>query len=293
MIPGDMMASERETVILTGNDALALDRFLLPRAESSLVLLANARAAGLDYRGMALQGTYAAYRTRDGITGVAAHYWNGMVILQAPENAGELLRAVLAASGRACTGIAGPGEQVQEVLPAILATAPRPAMNSRDTLFSLDLDDLITPGTLQRGDPACRHPRGDELSDVAAMRIASLQEHLTGDTDASGLAGTGDLVRTQQDAGNLWVLESGGRIVATAAFSAAIPGVVQLGGVYTIPGYRNRGYGRAVVAGSLLEAKTRGVRKAILFTGTEMHAAQRMYRALGFRPIGEYGLVIF
>jgi len=69
--------------------------------------------------------------------------------------------------------------------------------------------------------------------------------------------------------------------------------MVQVGGVYTLPKCRNRGYGRTVVAGSLLDAKAGGVKKAILFTGMNMEAAQRMYQALGFRPIGDYGLVIF
>lgn len=69
--------------------------------------------------------------------------------------------------------------------------------------------------------------------------------------------------------------------------------MVQVGGVYTPPEFRNQGYARSVVAGSLLEAREKGVGRAILFTGTEMNAAKRCYESLGFTPAGDYGLVIF
>jgi predicted GNAT family acetyltransferase len=89
-----------------------------------------------------------------------------------------------------------------------------------------------------------------------------------------------------------WVLEADGRIVATTAVNAGVLEMVQVGGVYTLPGCRNRGYARSVVAGSLLELRDRGVKKAILFTGEDMPAARASCAALGFVPIGDYGLVI-
>jgi uncharacterized protein len=282
-----------DPVILCQNHADMLNRFLISRAESSLVLLSNARQGGLEDHGGIFQGTYGAYQRDGAITGVAAHYWNGMVFLQAPENPPGLFHAVLTASGRECTGIAGPYDQVQQVLPGLVKKNCHPAMNGRETLFSLILDDLVIPGLLQTGGVICRHPADDELPAMINLRIAFMQEHLGTEMRTSHNAEARGLVTCQQQADNLWVLENTGKIVATAAFSAATPEVVQLGGVYAIPKYRSRGYGRAVVAGSLIEAITRGVEKAILFTGTDMVAAQKMYRILGFRPIGEFGLVIF
>ncbi len=55
---------------------------------------------------------------------------------------------------------------------------------------------------------------------------------------------------------------------------------------------RRRGYGRCVVAASLLDARAQGVEKAILFTGESNLAAQRAYTALGFRHIGDYRLLL-
>jgi ribosomal protein S18 acetylase RimI-like enzyme len=270
-----------------------LDRFLIPRATGSLVLLSNSRLGGLEDHGRIFQGTYAAYRDGDEITGVAAHYWNGMVFFQAPENASRLFDAVVAATGRECTGIAGPYGQVQGVLPGLLKKKGYPAMDSRDTLYSLNLDALAVPDLLKRSDVTCRHPADDEIPAMIDLRIAFMKELMGPDMRASREDEARETVRYQQQTNNHWILETAGKIVATTAISAGTPEVVQIGGVYTIPGYRNRGYGRAVVAGSLLDARTRNVKKAILFTGTDMPAAQKMYRALGFRQIGEYGLVIY
>jgi len=282
-----------DPVILSKDHAGTLNRFLMPKAESSLVLLSNAILGGLEFRGEIFQGTYAAYLEDDAITGVAAHYWNGMVFFQAPENPAGLFHAVVSASCRECTGIAGPYEQVQRVLPGILKENRLPAMNSRDILFSLNLDRLAIPDLLQRGDVTCRCPADDEIPAMIDLRIAFMRELTGPDTRASLEDEAGEIVRYQQQTNNHWVLETGRKIVATSAISAGIPELVQIGGVYTRPEYRNRGFGRAVVAGSLLHAGARGIRKAILFTGTDMPAAQKVYTALGFRPVGEYGLVIF
>lgn len=287
------MPENMNSIILDRDHADMLDRFLLPRAENSLILLSNSRAAGLVDRGAILQGTYAAFIADGEITGVAAHYWNGMIFLQAPDDPFALVSAALAASGRECTGITGPYEQVQNVLRGFLKTRPHPSFNSRDLLLSLDLDTLITPELLHGGGMTCRKPSDDEVPALVAMRIAFMQEHLGRALPPAMEREARNLVAWQQQTGNHWILETGGTIVATTAVSTGINGMVQVGGVFTLPEFRNRGFGRAVVAGSLLSLREHGVKRAILFTGQDMPAARRIYAALGFRQIGEYGLVIF
>jgi len=93
--------------------------------------------------------------------------------------------------------------------------------------------------------------------------------------------------------GDVEDLESAeGELLACTGFNASLPDMVQVGGVYTPPGSRCRGYARAAVAGSLLLAREAGVSRAILFTGENNHA-QRPYRALGFEETGDYGLILF
>ena len=87
------------------------------------------------------------------------------------------------------------------------------------------------------------------------------------------------------------MLEVSGAPVAYQQFNAMLPDVVQVGGVWTPPALRGRGYARAVVAGSLLAARGDGVRRAVLFTGDENVPARRAYAALGFERVGDWGLL--
>jgi predicted GNAT family acetyltransferase len=84
-----------------------------------------------------------------------------------------------------------------------------------------------------------------------------------------------------------------GALVAYAGYNATTPRCVQIGGVWTPPPLRRRGYARAAVAGALVAARDRGVARSILFTGVENRAAQSAYTALGYERVGDYGLVLF
>jgi len=65
---------------------------------------------------------------------------------------------------------------------------------------------------------------------------------------------------------------------------------VQLGGIYTPPALRGRGFARCAVAASLLAARERGASRAVLFTGNPN--AVRTYEALGFARVGDYSIVL-
>lgn len=68
--------------------------------------------------------------------------------------------------------------------------------------------------------------------------------------------------------------------------------MVGISGVWTPPALRQRGYARAAVAGCLLEERAAGVERAVLFTDAANHG-RRAYEALGFRLVGDYGLVLW
>jgi predicted GNAT family acetyltransferase len=75
-----------------------------------------------------------------------------------------------------------------------------------------------------------------------------------------------------------------------SAFNAALPDIVQLGGIYTPPALRGRGFAKIAVAASLAAARDRGVSRAVLFTNNP--SAVRTYEAVGFRRTGDYSLVL-
>jgi predicted GNAT family acetyltransferase len=278
--------------ILEPCDEAALEAFLLPRVESSMFLIGNQRAAGLLDRGQRYQGTYAAAFEGGEMVAVAAHFWNRNLVFQAPSHLDALWRRAVEASGRAIAGLIGPADQVGAVRAALPVDEADVQMDETENLYSLDLEDLRVPEDLRSGRLQGRLIRDGDLDLVTEWMTGYAIEAL-GERDSPELregmrAGT----RRHLEEENTWVLEQQGKPVACSSFNTAIAEAVQVGGVWTPPTLRSRGYGRAVVAASLLDARAEGVGTAILFTGEENVPAQRAYQALGFRWIGEYRLVL-
>ena len=287
------MTVELKTLSL-GDEGL-FRNFLDPCEASSMFLLANSHAAGLVDHGQPLQGTYVAAVEEGKWIGVAAHFWNGMLVLQAPDPRARetVARAAILRSGRALRGLAGPRAQVDALLPALGLSARETALDSREKLYRLALEDLQVPDALASGRVLCRRPRTAELDLLAAWRTEFSIESL-GLTDGDDLRAVSRTELDRQNAdGAVWIVVEGERPVSHSAFNARLPGVVQVGGVWTPPALRGRGYARCAVAGSLLVARREGAKRAVLFTAEENAPARAAYEALGFRVVGDYGLVIF
>lgn len=284
-----------ELKTLSLGDEARLEKFLEPRAADSMFLRSNARMAGLVDRGMPFEGTYVAAIEDGAVTAVAAHFWNGMLVLQtpAPEPLEAVARAAVARSGRELKGLTGPWAQVEAARRALGLAERKASLDSREELFSVALADLRIPESLSSGRVECRRLRADEL-DLAARWRAAFSVEALGRPDGEEMRGAARAeIARLQDLGLQWILVEEGQPVAYSAFNARLPDVVQIGGVWTPPELRGHGYARAVVAGSLLDARREGATRAILFTGVENVAARRAYEALGFRIVGDYGLVIF
>jgi len=283
-----------ELRLLRPGDEAALDTFLARHADTSMFLRSNARSAGLTDRGQPMQATYVAVLDGERIRGVAAHCWNGMVLVQAPDaaDAPAVAREAVRRSRRTVTGFSGPWSQVVAAREALGLGAAPTTKDSRDELYVLDLTRLVVPPELASGTLRCRHPTQSELELLADWRVRFAVEAL-GATDGPDLrqASTDD-VRLQHDRGTDWLLLAGAAPVSYSVFNAMLPDIVQIGGVWTAPEFRGRGYARSVVAGSLLSARKQGIERAVLFADPTNEAARRAYLFLGFRIVGDYGLVL-
>ena len=277
--------------MLGPGDEKALEAFLLTHADSSMFLRSNLRAGGLVYQGKPYQADYMAMWSGNQIAGVAAHAWNGHFLLQAPEQVTELMHAFAQHIKRPVKGIIGPMSQVVGARMALGFSNAPTVLESREDLFSLKLSQLALPEALRIGRFQCRHSRKEDMDLLIQWRVAynidAIHEKETPDLWRSSRQG----IERIHSEGSLWVLLDGDRLVSMTAFNARLPDCVQVGGVWTPPELRGLGYARCAVAGSLLEAREKGADRAILFT--EDAAACRTYLALGFRIIGDYGLVLF
>lgn len=283
-----------ELRLLRSGDEAALDAFLAGHADTSMFLRSNARSAGLVDRGEPMQATYVAVLEGAKIAGVAAHCWNGMVLVQAPEaeHAAVATREAVRRSGRIVTGFSGPWDQVVAARAALGLGAAPAAKDSRDELYVVDLARLIVPPALATGEVRCRHPETGELDLLVDWRTRFAIEALGApDTPELREASREDVV-LQHERRTDWLLLAEGTPVSYSVFNAKLPEIVQIGGVWTPPEYRGRGYARSVVAGSLVVARGEGARRAVLFADPANQAARRAYGFLGFRIVGDYGLVL-
>lgn len=280
--------------VLVPGDELAVEAFFARRPDTTLSFQNNVATRGLVDTGVPYSGTYAAAFDAGAIIALAAHFWNGNVIVDAPRDAEHVARAAIAASSRAVAGLVGPYAQVVALRRALGLAAAATTMDSPDDLFAIDLASLRVPAALADGSLRCRAPRADELAVLARWRHDYCVELMGREGGAALLDASRKEMEQWQGEGRNHLLEAAdGTIVAYAGYNASTPRCVQIGGVWTPVALRGRGYARAVVAGALLAARARGVPRSILFTGVENRAAQAAYRALGYERIGDYGLVLF
>jgi ribosomal protein S18 acetylase RimI-like enzyme len=267
--------------------------FCAAHPDTTLFLQSNLRTGGIVDRGEPAQGSYAGAFEAGRLVGVACQSWNGNLLVEAPEALEAVVRAAIEAGGRAVAGILGPGAQVAETRRLLGLEGAATDLAAREVLLALPLAELRVPEPLAGGAVTCRCPRAEELDALADWRHDYAVEALGRSGGVALRAASRTEVALAQRLDRHFVLERDGRLVAYAAYNAETPDCVQIGGVWTPPPLRGRAYGRSVVAGALLRARERGVRRSVLFTGETNTAALAAYRALGYRRTGDWGLVLF
>ena len=261
--------------------------FLMGNLQSSMFLLSNLRDHGLHDRtsdkGMSI------WLSSDPFPGVFAVTNSGMVLLQAPKADDATWRCAndLIADRSVLNGCLGETKQVRSFLSAAGLDSMPTVLNDDEPAFALDLVNLVMPQT-----------DGSELAPLSAVprelvvkwrKSYHLEVMGATETQAATLAETDITGYIEKDSHRALLVD--GQFVAMTGFNASLPSVVQIGGVYTPPDLRGRGYARLALALHLQEARTKGVTKSILFAAST--AAVRAYMSLGYQRAGEFSLVLF
>ena len=273
-----------------GDESL-LDAFLAQHADSSLYLRSFLARGGLVDEGRPLQGTYAVAISDDHIVGVAMHSWHNVVFLQAPGSPAKLARVAIEATGRPVLALLGPLSQVETAHAGLGFDEQGVQKRSPEDLFALNLSDLIAPGPLGSSATSCRRAESRDLALLREWRF-SYELECTGlpDEDATRSLAA-QMIEGHVERKEAFLLEVDGEPMSLCTHTARVSDIVQIGGVWTPPEWRGRGYARRVVAGALQVAEQEGVTRAVLFT--ESPAVRRCYEALGFQRVGDYGTIIF
>lgn len=266
-------------------DEARIDAFLARYAETSMFLRSNLAQCGLFDREHPHATDYWLSGT-DRIEAVFGISNAGFVMSQAP-GASDALWAAFAAkiAGRQLAGITGETGQVAAARRAFGVEVAEWALNAPEPLYRLPLTDLIMPdqpGKIRQPVKADRDLIFKWTRAYSAELHMSCAERL--DEEAKGR--TDRALKT----GDVRILERDGQPVSMTAINARLSDMIQIGGVYTPPELRGKGYARRAVALHMAEERAQGVMTAILFASGP--AACRAYEAIGFRHIGSYALAI-
>jgi RimJ/RimL family protein N-acetyltransferase len=267
-------------------DEAAIDAFLADYAETSMFLRGNLHTLGLFDRESPHGTEFWLAGDANGIAAVFGLSNAGFAMSQAPDAPPALWSAFAAAvEGRALAGITGEVHQVAQAKRALGVDAADYALDLPEPLYRLDLTALAVPdrpGTIRPPTEADGALLFDWTRAYSAELHMSSPERL--DEEARGRA------QHALASGNVRLLEIDATPVAMTATNARLPGMVQIGGVYTPPDLRGRGYARRAVALHMAELRRTGVATAILFASGP--AACRAYESIGFARVGTYSLAI-
>lgn len=281
--------------LLKPQDQPKLENFLRAHVAETMILRGNLAQGGIqgDIQDSTqpYQGRYAGVFEGDRIIGVAAHYWQGMLVVFAPGHAGAVAKA--AVSNHTVAGILGPWQQALDTQEALALDDRYRTLRSKEVLMALKLSDLRQPAPLPNQSLTCRLATSADLDLLTEWRIAFTKETLGATPSQTTAQHCRAEVERWVAEGNQFLLFDGAHAVAGCCFNARLPDAVQVGNVWTPPQFRSRRYGRAVVAGALATARQAGAALAVLFTPTDHEAAKTAYAALGFTAIGDYAILLF
>ncbi len=266
-------------------DVPKIGRFLSEHIQTSMFPLANLRDFGLRGRDPRAVNVWT---LGDGPRAILAITNEGMVLPQCPDCSDvELAEAIQLIRGRALFGLAAEATQARRFM-HLAGWEDRPAtLNSDEPGFTLDLNQIVVPDT----SGAALVPLGDLDREIAeGWRQSYLTEAMDFDADRARSQSKKDIAAYVERDSHRALLVSG-QPVGMTGFNAQLPEAVQIGGVYTPPDLRGRGYAKLAVALHLLEARAAGVTRAVLFAASD--SAARAYIAIGFKPAGQYSLILF
>ncbi|QYK43648.1 MAG: GNAT family N-acetyltransferase [Paracoccaceae bacterium] len=220
-------------------------------------------------------------RAAVGLTG------EGMILPQMadalPRDWADLRRAL---RGAGVSGAVWPAAPLRRVLRRLGLRAAATRHDADEPGMALDLATLRVPDGAGRLTPAA-------AADPAILMAWRADYHveLFGETAERAAARARRDIALYLGADSHRVLWQDGQPVAFTGFNAALPDIVQVGGVWVPPALRGRGLARRAVALHLAEARAAGVRRACLFAASA--AAARAYRGIGFGEAAAMALVLF
>lgn len=130
----------------------------------------------------------------------------------------------------------------------------------------------------------------DDVPGILALIGGIFREYdcvLDAENEDTHLLNPGEYFRSR--GGEFWVAENAGEIVATVGFTVH-DAVAELKSLYVHPALRRQGWGERLTQMVVEHARTNDCSRLELWSDTRFTNAHKLYRRMGFQPMGERDL---
>jgi hypothetical protein len=271
-----MKGCELAYVRLDGSDYDEVFDFVAHRSDLNVVLLNDMMRFGMDPGDSPFSADYFGRQGLSGLEAVGALYNLGALFFRArSDEAVSGMADYLAELGRFPAYTAGTRSHVEVLLEEIGERGPR----DRRAILS---EYMVLTGAIKSTGPsgAARAATIDDLETLVSMQVEFERESFGRNLMERDTLRR--LLAYQISEGAAAVVESGGRIVSKAESTVARPYSALVGGVYTLPEMRGRGFSTSCLSALCGELLGR-VGSVGLNVFRDNHPARAVYRKVGFQ----------
>lgn len=263
--------------------------FLKQHENYTLFLLGNFENYGFKLSQAPYSGNFKLIRSHDEIVGVFSLTKKGSLLIEvkARDSIFEIVLKSCLEESISLTGLVGNWEFCNPFWnflknKKIIQTE---TFNSKEILYSVDLSNVSS-----LPQPNVRLLTEADYLQWKPLRLDYLMEEgIPNDLSDEQLF---DIYLDKVRKKIIWGFFLQDKLVSIADLNAKALDLGQVGGVYTAPSFRKKGYSKSVMQQLLLDAKKlHSIRKLIIFTGEKNFPAQKLYNALGVQHIGYFSLL--
>lgn len=261
-------------------------RFLDRDHECNLIMIYDMDHFGLENRGHPFQGDYYGAFSGGELSGIAALFNFGSLFIYAPGHgsAPGLVEHMLALE-RKPTYVIGRSEWAGPVIDGLRERGLHPSGAEEQEYM------VLTRQSFQpRHGPGTRFAEPHDLQRLMELNRAFQLEYFGGLTEAEEELGR--MAEIRMEKAGIAVAEADGQIVSKAESMVRTSRAALIGGVFTVPEYRGRGFSFACMS-LLCEEILDSIGKACLNVAKENAPAQRVYRGIGFERFCDYRMAHF
>ncbi len=263
--------------------------FLKQHENYTLFLLGNFENYGFNLSQAPYSGNFKLIRSHDEIVGVFSLTKKGSLLIEttARDSIFEMVLKSCLEESISLTGLVGNWEFCNPFWNFLKnkKVIQTEIFNSKEILYSVDLSNVSS-----LPQPNVRLLTEADYLQWKPLRLDYLiEEGVPNDLSDEQLF---DIYLDKVSKKIIWGFFLQDKLVSIADLNAKALDLGQVGGVYTTPSFRKKGYSKSVMQQLLLDAKKlHSIRKLIIFTGEKNFAAQKLYNALGVQHIGYFSLL--